>query len=67
MARDNLSTYPDFIELFKIHIVDSMFQLGAAVNQKGKTITFYSRTLTYAQQRYTVTEREILSIIETLK
>ena len=34
---------------------------------KFKPIAFYSRKLNYDQQRYTVTERELPSIVETLK
>ena len=66
-ARNTLLTYPDFNETFKIHINASAFQLGSVIIQKGKPIAFYSRKLTDAQQWYTVTEREQLSIIETLK
>ena len=67
MARDTLLTYPDFNQTFKIHTDASAFQLVAVIIQKGKTIAFYSRKLTYAQQRYTVTEIEILRIVENLK
>ena len=67
MAWDTLLTYPDFNETFKIHTDASVLQLGAVISQKGKQIAFYSRKLTYAKQRYTVTERELLSIVETLK
>ena len=67
MAHDILLTCPYFSEIFKIHTNDSAFQLGAFISQKGKPIAFYSRTFTDAQQRYTVTERELLSIVETLK
>ena len=67
MARDTLLTYLDFNETFKMHTNASAFQLGAVIIQKGKPIPFYSRKLTDAQQRYTVTEREILSIVVTLK
>ena len=35
--------------------------------QEGKPIAFYSRKLNPAQTRYTVTEKELLSIVETLK
>jgi hypothetical protein len=42
-------------------------QLGAVNSQKDKPITFYSRKLQPAQTRYTTTERELLSIVETLK
>ena len=67
MARDTLLTYPDFNETFKIHTDDSGLQLGAVISQKVKPISFYSRKLTDSQQRYTVMERELLSIVETLK
>ena len=67
MARNNLSTCPYFNETFKIHTDDSAFQLGAVVSQKVKPVAFYSRKLTYAQQNYTVTEIELLRIVETLK
>ena len=66
MARDTLWTYLDFDETFKIHIDASDFQLGAVINQKGKPIVFYSIKLTDVHQRYTVKERELLSIVETL-
>ena len=55
MARDNLSTYPDFNETFKIHTNASALQLGAVIRQKGKPTTFYSRKLSDAKNRYTVT------------
>ena len=60
-------TYPDFNETFKIHTDASAFQLGAVIIQKGKPIAFYGRKLTNDQQRYAVTETELLSILETLK
>ena len=41
--------------------------MGAVISQKGKPIAFYSRKLNDAQTRYTTTERELLSIVETLK
>ena len=52
---DTLWTYPDFIEIFKIHTNASAFQLGAVIIHKVKPIVFYSIKLTGAQQRYTVT------------
>ena len=65
--RDTLLTYTYFNETFKMHTNPSNLQLGAEINQEGKHITFYSRKLNDYQKRYTVTERELLSIIETLK
>ena len=67
MARNTLLTYPDFNEDFKIHTDASDFKLGSVILQKGKPIAFYSRKRTESQQRYTVIEQELLSIIETIK
>ena len=41
-------------------------QLGAVISQDKKTIAFFSRKLTSAQQKYTIGEREMLSAVETL-
>ena len=67
MSPDNLSTYPDFNEIFKIHTNAIAFQLGAVIGQKGKPIAFCSRKLTGDQKGYTLTEIELISIVETLK
>ena len=65
VARNTLSTYPEFNETFKMHTGASSFQLGAVISQKGKPIDLYSRKLTDNQQRCTVTEKELPSIVET--
>ena len=67
MDRDNLLTYTDFNETFKINTDAIAFQLGAVISQKVKPITFYSRKFTDAQQQYTVTDKEPPSIVENLK
>jgi RNase H-like domain found in reverse transcriptase len=67
IAREVMLAYPDFNEPFEIHMDASHYQLGAVISQKGKPIAFYSRKLNPAQTRYTTTERELLSIVETLK
>ena len=67
MDRNSLLTYPDFNENFKIYTNASDFKLGAVILQKGKPIAFYSRKRTESQQRYKVTERELLIISETMK
>jgi RNase H-like domain found in reverse transcriptase/Reverse transcriptase (RNA-dependent DNA polymerase) len=67
IAREVMLVYPDFNEPFEIHTDASHYQLGAVISQKGKPIAFYSRKLNPAQTRYTTTERELLSIVETLK
>jgi len=67
ISREALLAYPDFNEQFDIHTDASHTQLGAVISQKGKPIAFYSRKLRPEQTRYTTTERELLSIVETLK
>ena len=67
MDRTTLLTYTDFNENFKIYTNTNDLKLGAVIFRKGKPIAFYSRKRTESQKRYTVTERELLSIIETMK
>ena len=67
IAKETLLAYPDFNEPFVIHTDASKVQLGACISQKGVPLAFYSRKLNPAQTRYTTTERELLSIVETFK
>ena len=67
ISKETMLNYPDFSKEFEIHTDASNKQLGAVIAQDGKPIAFYSRRLTSAQEKYTVTERELLAIVETLK
>ena len=67
IVREVLLGYPDFNAPFEIHTDASKLQLGAVIYQKGKPIDSYSRKMNSAQQNYTTTEKELLSIVETLK
>ena len=67
LSKETLLLYPDFNKPFEIHTDASNTQLGAVVSQNGKPIAFYSCKLLPAQTRYTTTEKELLSIVETLK
>ncbi len=67
ISREALLAYPDFGKTFVIHTDASHTQLGAVISQDDKPIAFYSRKLKPEQTRYTTTERELLSIVETLK
>ena len=42
-------------------------QLVAVITQKGRPLAFFSRKLSAAQEKYTVTELELLSIVECFK
>ena len=66
-ARQTVLACPNFSKPFVTHTDASLYQLGAVISQDGKPIAFYSRKLNDAQTRYTTTERELLSIVETLK
>ena len=59
--------YPDFNKTFEIHADASDYQLGAVISQENKPIGFFSRKLTKPQRNFTVTEKELLAIVETLK
>ena len=67
MSKETILRFPDFNKTFHIHTDASHTQLGAVISQDNKPIAFYSRKLNPAQTRYTTTERELLSIVETLK
>ena len=67
VSQDTLLLYPDFNQRFDIHTYVRNYHLGAVISQNGKPIPFYSRKLTGPQTRYTVTEKGLLSIVETLK
>ena len=59
--------YPQFDKPFVIYTDASTRQLGGVITQDNRPIAFFSRKLTPTQQRYTVTELELLSIVELLK
>ena len=67
VSRETLLAYPNFNETFEIHTDASKQQLGTVISQNNQLIAFYSRKLNSAQVKYTTTERELLSIVETLK
>ncbi len=59
--------YPDFLKPFEIYTNASTKQLGAVITQKNRPIAFFSRKLSGAQSKYTVTKLELLAIVEILK
>ena len=67
MALGTLLTYTYFNVTFKIHIYARAFQFGAVIIQKDKTIALYIRKRTEDQQHCTEIDKELLSIVETLK
>ena len=67
IIQEVLLAYPDFIKKKYVIHTDSPsnHQLGVVISQDGKLIAFYSRKLKPEQTRYTTTEQELLSIVET--
>ena len=62
-----LLAYPDLNNNFDIHTEDRNLQLRSFIRQGGISIAFYSRKITIHQNKFTVTEKELLIIVETLK
>ncbi len=52
---------------FEIYTDASSMQLGAVITQENRPIAFFSRKLSKMPQEYSVTEIELLAIVETLK
>jgi hypothetical protein len=51
----------------QVYMDASSMQLGPVFTQDNRPIAFFSRKLSETQQKYSVTEIELLAIVETLK
>jgi hypothetical protein len=68
MAADALAAYPSHNKRFDVYTDASDFQLGACIIQEQeRPVANFLRKLTKSQQNYTTMEKEILSIVTTLK
>ncbi|MEM7284223.1 MAG: ribonuclease H family protein [Pseudomonadota bacterium] len=67
ISKETLLCYPDHNQPFDIETDASDYQLGAVIKQNNRPVAFYSRKLNQAQRNYTTIEKELLSIVETLK
>jgi hypothetical protein len=67
IAKEVVLAYPDFSKTFEIYTDASTMQLGAVITQDNRPIAFFSWKLSETQRKYSVTEIELLAIVETLK
>ncbi len=67
IAKDVVLAYPDFSKVFEIYTDASSKQLGAVITQDNRPIAFFSWKLSDTQRKYSVTNIELLAIVETLK
>ncbi len=66
IAKETVLVYPDFLKPFEIYTDASASQLETVIAQDNRPIAFFSRKLFKTQQKYSVTEIELLAIVETL-
>ncbi len=67
IAKETVLAYLDFSKPFEIYTDVSSTQLGAVITQDNRPIAFFSRKLSKKQQKYSVTEIELLAIVESIK
>ncbi len=67
IARELVLAYSDYSKVFEIYTDASSKQLGAVITQENRPIAFFSWKLSNTQCKYSVTNIELLAIIETLK
>jgi hypothetical protein len=65
IAKETVLAYPDFLKPFEIYTDSSSTQLGAVIAQDNRPIALFIRKLSKTQQKYSVTEIELLAILET--
>ncbi len=67
IAKDVGLAYPDYSKVFEIYTDSSSKQSGAVTTQDNRPTAFCSGKLSNTQRKYSITEIELLAIVETFK
>ena len=67
MAVNAVAAYPDHNKWFDVYTNAFDFQLGTCIIQEERLVAYFLGKLRKSQQNYTTIEKEMLSIIATLK
>jgi hypothetical protein len=67
IAANALAAYPDHYKRFNVYTVAFNFQLGGCIIQEERSVAYFSCKLMKSQKNYTTMEKEMLSIVATLK
>lgn len=67
LNKDICLSYPDYKLPFQLQTDASDVGMGGVLKQNNKLIALYSKKFSAVQQRYTVSEKELLAVIESLK
>ena len=63
ITKDVALAYPDYIQGFEVYTDSSKLQLGAVITQAYRPLEFFSQKLSPAQQKYGITEQELLTVV----
>jgi RNase H-like domain found in reverse transcriptase/Reverse transcriptase (RNA-dependent DNA polymerase) len=67
VSKEVLLSFPDYSKEFHLYTDASESQLGAVLVQADRPIAFFSKKLNFSQKKYSVGEKEMLSVVETLQ
>ena len=67
IGRELFLAYPDLNAPFETHTDPYKLKNVPVISQKGKPIAFYPQNINSSQHNYNTTEKELLSIVESLK
>lgn len=67
LCNDPILARPDFSKIFTLTTDASKFAIGAVLSQDGKPVCFASRTLNPREVNYSVTEKELLAIVWSVR